>query len=142
MEKAENCTHISGNKIDRFQIVATCGPFDYTLYTANKIGDLTDGYHTFNELYAHRIELFIALCRLYEKLHPKWHECWRSTKHSDGSLIPGWFVMGLYYAPGLQITYRIPDERWGDCDFAETLEQAPEFDGHTPADVLERLKKL
>ena len=31
---------------------------------------------------------------------------------------------------------------WGDTDFAEYLERAPEFDGHTAEDVLERIKYL
>ena len=43
---------------------------------------------------------------------------------------------------GKQITYHIPLDRWDECEFAETLDKAPEFDGHTSQDVLERLKDL
>jgi hypothetical protein len=32
--------------------------------------------------------------------------------------------------------------RWDETDFAETLDKAPEFDGHVPADVLDHLKAL
>jgi hypothetical protein len=32
--------------------------------------------------------------------------------------------------------------RWEETNFAPELEKAPEWDGHTPADVLDRLKAL
>ena len=43
---------------------------------------------------------------------------------------------------GSQMTYHIPESRWEETDFAATLDRAHEFDGHTPADVLERLKNI
>lgn len=124
--------------------VALCDyskPPDIHCRRVKTVGQVSDGYHTFDELYAHRVELFIALCRQYDhKRNVK--ESWRSARHSDGTWMPGWFVLGLYHAPGLQVTYHLPMERWDECGFAETLPQAPEFDGHTSADVLERLKLL
>lgn len=109
---------------------------------------VSDGYHTMDELYDHRIELFIQLC--YQKWY---HEVvcnegrnniWRSKKHSDGELAFGgsWFVLGINKEEGKQITYHLPISRWEDTDFAETLETAPPYDGHTPNDVLERLKTI
>lgn len=113
---------------------------------ADSVGKISDGYHTFNELYAHRIELYIQLCRVMRRYRsfPENKDCgvWRSQKHSDGSGIDGWFVMGIFERKGLQITYHLPIERWEECDFAETLETAPEFDGHTSGDVLSRLRNL
>lgn len=106
--------------------------------------DASDGYHTFTELYEHRIALFIALCRARSE-DDKFYgidEIWRSKLHSDGTSFEGWFVMGIGKDLGDQITYHLPLSKWEETDFAETLEQAPEFDGHTSADVLERLKKL
>lgn len=106
-----------------------------------------DGYHTFDELYDHRITLFIALCRAYaewidaEGLSTIPHS-WRSKLHSDGTNFDGWFILGLKEDKGEQITYHLPLLRWDETCFAETLDRAPEFDGHTPDDVLERLKKL
>lgn len=101
-------------------------------------GEVSDGYHTFDELYDHRVTLWIALCR---------ERCdhisvWRSTLHSDGTTLPGWFVLGMYETPGRQITYHIPMERWDETGFAETRDSAPEFDGHTSEAVLDRLKNL
>jgi len=101
--------------------------------------NISDTYHTFKELYDHRIVLFIALCRCLEGTD---HDAWRTIKHSDNTIWKGWFVLGLGKEPGKQITYPLPIELWDKCKFAETLDKAPEFDGHTSADVLTRLRDL
>jgi len=103
-----------------------------------KDGDISDGYHTFDELYEHRVALFIAL----SKKCSKDISVWRSKLHSDGSKYWGWFIIGIDKRKGRQITYHLPEEKWEETNFAEELEKAPEYDGHTPEDVLERLKKL
>lgn len=110
-------------------------PHDYQ----SNVGEVSDGYHTFNELYDHRIELFIALCR-WIRSNGIGPAVWRSRKHSDGSMFDGWFVAGIDTVSGRQITYHLPIGRWGDCEFMQTLDAAPEWDGHTPADVLDRLR--
>lgn len=105
----------------------------------------SDGYHTFEELYDHRITLFIALCRLISNINyaeGEIHKVWRSKVNGDGSIWEGLFVLGVNKELGKQITYHLPLSRWEETDFAETLDQAPEFDGHSSEDVLERLKKL
>jgi hypothetical protein len=99
---------------------------------------VSDGYHTIGELYDHRIELFIALCRT---LHHT-QNIWRSEKHHDGSSFEGWFIMGIDHRAGKQITYHLPISRWDDCSFAQTLAVSPEWDLHSVKDVLERLKSL
>lgn len=101
---------------------------------------ISDGYHTFGELYEHRITLFIALCKALQRFTI--HLVWKSRKHSDGSAIEGWFVMGINQLEGNQITYHLPDSKWDETEFADELSVAPKFDGHTSADVLERLAKL
>ena len=100
---------------------------------------VSDGYHTFGELYEHRIALYMALAK---QLSGCAGDVWKSEFHSDGSHIDGWFVMGIGRDPGDQITYHLPESKWDECAFAKTLTGAPEFDGHTAADVLERLKAL
>lgn len=129
------------------------------------IGEVSDGYHTFNELYAHRITLFIVLCRVYEDLFEtvdgEWGgddgtfepyegqvrpsakmRPWRSKLHSDGTGFEGWFIMGMGKEAGKQITYHLPMSKWDETGFAETLDRAPVWDGHTSEDVLERLNTL
>jgi len=108
---------------------------------------VSDGFHTFDELYEHRIILFIALCRKISEPLPDSYseegiEVWRSRFHSDGSSYEGWFILGINKELGQQISYHLPLSKWEETDFAETLDKAPEWDGHTANDVLERLKTL
>jgi hypothetical protein len=113
--------------------------------------EVSDGYHTFDELYDHRITLFIALariCRRQEQKIGEWPNqpfVWRSRKHSDGELCFGTgtqYVLGIGSLEGHQMTYHIPTNRWEETNFAATLDKAPNFDGHTSADVLARLAIL
>lgn len=110
--------------------------------------DISDGYHTFGELYEHRFALYIALCLQFSRLErnlpkvPGENFVWRSKFHSDGSMYDGWFILGLGKDAGWQISYHLPLSKWEETDFAEELDKAPEFDGHTSAEVLNRLKTL
>lgn len=97
---------------------------------------VSDGYHTFGELYDHRIQLFILVVQREKRL-----QVWRSQTHSDGSVWPGWFLLGIGKQAGYQITYHLPVSKWDECGCAETLDKAPEWDGHTSTDVLQRLKE-
>ncbi len=141
--------------------IKNAGTFQYKTYPGHDRKDMfidgpdsmevSDGYHTFDELYEHRVTLFIAFCKLYEgHVAPavfataagRTRDAWRSKLHSDGTSYEGWFILGINKEEGKQITYHLPMSRWEETDFAETLEKAPEFDGHTSADVLERIKSL
>lgn len=109
-------------------------------------GQISDGIHTFSQLYAHRNELFIALCRAMLPIGTG-IKPWRSKSHSDGSPAGGvpvdqWFILGLGKEAGKQITYHLPMSDWNKCDFAETLEKAPEYDFHSSDDALDRIAKL
>jgi hypothetical protein len=96
--------------------------------------DISDGYHTFGELYEHRAALFAAL------IHCVPHRAWMSRRHHDGSEFEGYFIAGLDLPTG-QITYHVPEFWWGFYEFAGALlrEYAPEWDGHTSAEVISRL---
>ncbi len=101
----------------------------------------SDGFHTFDELYEHRIVLFIALCKQYRKHN--YSSIWKSMNHSDGSSYEGWFIMGINQEEGKQISYHLPIKLWSICEsIAETLDKAPKWDGHTSNDVLQRLTQL
>lgn len=120
---------LQGEKTDAHTRVRT---FEY----AGENCDASDGYHTFSELYEHRYALFIALARAHKDV------AWRSKFHSNGTKMGGYFVMGIGKEAGKQITYHLPNELWPKTDDITTLEYAPEFDGHTPSDVLNRLNVL
>lgn len=99
-------------------------------------GQVSDGYHTFDELYAHRCLLLIALMRAHPAL------AWRARAHADGARQPGWWAGGLHLPTG-DISYHLPDRLWPLLDGTPvaTLEQAPQWDGHTSPDVLARLER-
>lgn len=134
--------------------ILTAPHYQTNTHEAKAEGDdemtISDGYHTMDELYDHRITLYIALCKhLHELLgmeNPEKFKVWRSKYHSDGELCFGTgtqFVLGIGTGKGQQITYHIPIDRWNETEFfAETLDKAPEYDGHSSSDVLERLKTL
>lgn len=99
------------------------------------IGEVSDGFHTFNSLYHQRLILFAALCNTFKDVS------WKSKKHSDGE-VPfggGWFVVGIDTPEG-QYTYHYELKDW-DLFKCKELEKAPEWDGHTDQDV-ERLLSL
>jgi hypothetical protein len=101
---------------------------------------ISDGYHTYEELYDHRIVNYIALCRFVDRYSGE--IVWRSKVHSDGSVWNGWFLLGIGKEHGSQITYHLPISEWSNTEFATEYDEAPDFDGHTPDDVLERIRNL
>ena len=107
-----------------------------------KTDDISDGYHTFWELYSHRIHLFIALCKslVYNDNNHDWN-CIKSKLHDDWSEFKWWFIIQLE-TPVWQISYHLPNEYWDKCWFMETLEKANKWDWHTSDDVLDRLLKI
>ena len=102
---------------------------------------ISDGYHTFGELYEHRIALWISLCNEVEKT---WHQTrvWKSKLHNDGSKFDGWFILGMDYLEGYQKSYHLPLSYWDRCSQFKTLERGIPFDGHIPSDVIQRLIKM
>jgi hypothetical protein len=100
-----------------------------------KTGEVSDGYHTFDELYEHRCTLFLALMQA----HPD--RSWVSTKHNDGSKWDGWFVAGMRLPTG-DVTYHLPAGMWSlACDTGATcMERGHPWDGHTSADVVKRVQ--
>ncbi len=111
--------------------------------------DAFDGSHTFTELYDCRDTLYIALCHQICRCsnlasgrvtNPVSGPIWRSKKHSDGTSYEGYFLLGINEPHGMQITFHLPLSRWPETYFAKTFDEAPPFDGHTPAEVLKRIK--
>lgn len=98
-------------------------------------GEVSDGYHTFDELYEHRCYLFANLMKCYpEKAFKAW-------KHHDGSFLDGWFLAGIHTPDG-DITYHLPGTMWDELEGIKEMDRGPEWDGHTSQDVIKRLKQL
>ena len=102
-------------------------------YVDRKTGKVSDGYHTFDELYRMRALLFLALV----KMHPL--DAWRARKNKDGSEWEGWFLCGLFPGAGEQITFHLPTKYWSDLSGIETHDANPYYDGHTSEDVAQRI---
>ena len=101
-------------------------------------GDVSDGYHTFNELYKHRGVLFLSLCCAFPD------KSWFSELHSDGTMFEGMFIAGIS-TPWGSITYHFEKEDFFEM-FSKSnvryLEKAPEWDGASPEEGLRNILKL
>jgi len=99
---------------------------------------ISDGFHTFWELYDHRCNLFIALCKSLNQNYT----VVKSKLHDDGSEFEGWFIVQIEHSWISQISYHLPNNLRETCDFITTVEKANKRDGHTSDDVLERLLEI
>lgn len=90
-------------------------------------GQVFDGFHTFDELYYHRMVLFAVICRTYRD------KAWKSRQHEDGSMYEGFFIVGLSTPEG-DFAYHYKLDDW-DLFEVEELDHAPAWDGHVPEDV-------
>jgi hypothetical protein len=102
-------------------------------------GNTSDGYHTFNELYEFRKAYNAALFNEWAaggkcSVHKSW-------RHHDGELCfgGGWFIV-VAVLPDGQISNHYEAKDWDLFAVPETERALFEFDGHTGADVVERLK--
>ena len=99
------------------------------------VGELSDGYHTFNQLYHQRAVLFACIVKQNK------NKAWKSFKHSDGKYCfdsdGGWFIVGVDTPQG-SYTYHYAKEYWDMFDCQE-LECGKEWDGHTEKDVIRLL---
>ena len=104
-------------------------------------GQVSDGYHTFEELYEQRTVMFAIIGKMISH-NVSDKSVWRSLVHSDGTSYPGYFIAGLFTEPGKQITYHVPIVYWSVFSYFEERGKAPEFDGHTSEEALQRLTRL
>ena len=93
------------------------------------IGELSDGFHTFNSLYYQRAILFATLVNTYKEL------AWKSKKHEDGKFCfdGSWFIVGID-TPNGSYSYHYEMEYWDLFDCKE-LPRAKHWDGYTDEDV-------
>ena len=104
-------------------------PADVRSVPPGGIGEMSDGYHTFNGLYYQRMVLFAALVKQNKD------SAWKSHRHEDGELCfgGGWFIVGIDTPEG-SYTYHYEDKDWDLFDCKE-LPVGKHWDGHTEEDV-------
>lgn len=88
---------------------------------------ISDGYHTFEELYYHRMMLFVIVCNQNKE------KAWKSKMHDDGTMFDDYFIVGVKTPKG-QYTYHYHLDYWPLFTVKE-LDLAPKWDGHTPSDI-------
>lgn len=95
------------------------------------MGEVSDGYHTFNQLYHQRAVLFATI------VNQNKDKAWKSWKHEDGKFCfdkgGEWFIVGVD-TPEENYTYHYEKKYWDMFD-CEELERAKHWDGHTEEDV-------
>lgn len=125
----DECFGMKSMKNRALDILRNIPAADVVKIPATGIGDLSDGYHTFNGLYYQRMILFAALVKQNKG------RAWKSYRHEDGELCfgGGWFIVGIDTPEG-SYTYHYESKDFDlfDC---EELPAGKHWDGHTEADV-------
>ena len=96
---------------------------------------LTDGFHTMEDLYDHRRALTAAL------MAERCDISWRSKHHhpdDDPMFEGGYFVVGINSPEGT-ITYHYKLTHWDDFKHVPELEHAPKWDRAAPDATINRL---
>ena len=89
---------------------------------------ISDKWHTFEELYYHRMILFLTI----QKAHKD--KAWKSKQHHDGTMFEDSFIVGIETPEG-QYSYHYNLKYWELFEDIDELEKAPEWDGHKPGDI-------
>lgn len=102
--------------------------------------ELSDGYHTMNELYDHRRALTAVLAGAAASAG----DSWRSKAHhpDDAPMFEGgYFIVGIELPTGT-ITYHYKLAHWDDFAAVPEREHAPKWDGAPPSATVDRLLEL
>jgi hypothetical protein len=93
-----------------------------------KTENISDGYHTFGQLYHDRAVLFAMICNTYKD------KAWKSKQHDDGTMFDDMFIVGVATPHG-HYTYHFHIEPYWDMYDVMEIERAPKWDGHTYKDI-------
>lgn len=104
-------------------------PEGYVKIPETGIDDLSDGFHTFRQLYYQRMMLFATIVKQNRD------RAWKSLRHEDGEPCfgGGWFIVGIDTPRG-SYTYHYEASFYSLFDCKE-LDYAKHWDGHTEKDV-------
>ena len=95
---------------------------------------ISDKWHTFGDLYYHRMVLTYVVLKNYPNLS------WKSKQHYDGTMFDDSFIVGINTPKG-QYSYHYNLEHWDLFDIRE-LDKAPIYDGHKPEDITRLISLL
>ena len=63
-------------------------------FEVEDVSQISDGYHTFDELYFHRMIMFAVICKVYGD------KAWKSQLHHDGTMYNHYFIVGHFNTKG------------------------------------------
>lgn len=126
----------------------------------NSVGSITDGYHSFDELYKFRLLYNVLLFNEWGSYKQDIHDVntgdlighddakynvHKSWKHNDGQWCFGkekerFIVVAM--TPDGQVSNHYKAEHWDKFKIPEKEKALFPFDGHTSLDVINRLTKL
>ena len=95
--------------------------------------DISDGSHTYGELYEDRMLLFSIIC------NDNQDKAWKSWLHDDGTMFDDYFIVGINTPEG-SFTYHYHKDTWDNFKVPE-IPKAPAWDGHSRKDI-DRLLSL
>lgn len=95
---------------------------------------ISDKWHTFDELYFHRMILFLSVQLSHKDIS------WRAKQHHDGTMFDDSFIVGIDTPKG-QYSYHYDLKFWDLFEGIKELDKAPEYDGHKPNNI-DRLLSL
>jgi hypothetical protein len=118
-------------------------------------GQISDGYHTFREIYDHRMTLFVAYLQLLQlksnreagqEFDPEFTVGWSYNHHeSDKPMFEGMVIAWAQHVPtGKQISYHLGAEMYAPLLTHARIPEHPhaiKWDGHTSHDVIMRLTR-
>lgn len=110
----------------------------YIKGTLLETGEVSDGRKTFNELYAEKYTLILAVFALLKERENS--ELWYSHSFSDGSSREGFMLVGVGYGVYEQTTFLVPIEMEKYmAKLANKLDVAPPFIGQNSKEINQRL---
>lgn len=105
-------------------------------------GEMSDGYHTFNELYRYRMLYNAAFFNQLATKPNNPFKVIKSRMHSDGAPCfgGGWFIV-MATLPTGQISNHYELSDWDKFNIP-IMQQAYKWDGHTPEEAARRLEEF
>ena len=98
------------------------------VFEVENIGEISDGSHSFNELYDHRCKLFAVICNQNKEF------AWKSWLHNDGTMFEDYFIVGISIPYVGDFSYHYHKDYW-ELFECKDIKKAPEWDGHTSDDI-------
>lgn len=128
---------------DMFKLGEIAGCID-NLISTDLTDVISDGYHTFGDLYNHRMILTKTIAYMFkdietvnEKLYKVQPIVYRSKKHAltdPNEMFEGYFIV-VFRSPEGDFSYHYRLEHWDEFDFLHEEPRAGKYDGHTPDDI-------